>query len=143
MEATATDVSHVAELYTLIAVDRCWLPEVFVIQADEGRRNERESSPQSIPMVKQAHLSGNEPSVPRKASHYAGRLTACIFSTPLVWKSWQELESRKGRLKVSEAPNSGEHMWFGRAVHQITLTRIGADQTQPKPQVHSRLDKPV
>ena len=36
MEATATDVPHIAELDALVTVDRCWFPEVFVIPMNNG-----------------------------------------------------------------------------------------------------------
>ena len=38
MEATATDVSHIAELDARVTVNWCWFPEVFVISENEEPR---------------------------------------------------------------------------------------------------------
>ena len=66
MEATAADISHIAELDASVTVNWCWFPEVFVISGNEEPKNKRESVPQSISMVKQAHLPGDKSLVTRK-----------------------------------------------------------------------------
>jgi len=56
VEATATDIPHIAEPDAGVTVNRGWFPEVFVISGNEEPKNKGGNIPQSISMVKQAHL---------------------------------------------------------------------------------------
>jgi len=56
VEATATDIPHIAEPDAGVTVNRRWFPEVFVILGNEETKNKEENAPQSISIVKQAHL---------------------------------------------------------------------------------------
>ena len=86
MEATATDVSHIAELDAFIAVNRRWFPEVFIItkkrrtlQEGNAYHNASPWSSRPICLVGTHGQRLEKRPVNRK-------LTACISSIPLVWK---------------------------------------------------------
>ena len=53
METTTTNVPHISGLDALVTGKRRWLPEIFHRRSENGgHRNERESAPQSISIVK-------------------------------------------------------------------------------------------
>ena len=104
MEATTTNIPHIAGFDTLVAVNWRWLPDVFLTISEKGYRDERERAPQSISMAKQAHLSRNQSSVSRKAKHCTRRLTGRRSSTLLAWRPWRDFEGQRGR----EHPNDDE-----------------------------------
>jgi len=56
MEATAADVPHISELHALVTIDRCGFPDLFATPENEWHHKERESAPQSISIIEQAHL---------------------------------------------------------------------------------------
>ena len=137
METTATDVPHIAELNALVTVNWCWFPEVLVISEREGHRIEGESSPQSISVVKQAHLPRRRRLASRKALGYIGRLTAYISSIPLAWNPWWDLEGWRGKWEASEQPNGSECGWFiapvwGCPSTEITVVRTDVNQAPPR-----------
>lgn len=83
MEATATDVPHIAQFYVLVAV---FCVSSLGYSAFQKVRDSTDRPPQSVPVAKQAHLSRNQSWVSRKIPQYIGKFIPRILSTLLVWK---------------------------------------------------------
>ena len=80
MEATATNVPHISGLDAFVTVNGCWFPKisVFAFSGNREHHNEKESAPQSISIVKQAHLPRNKPLASRKTELYERRAD-CLY----------------------------------------------------------------